>query len=44
MGGAGQRGRGAEDDEHQRPDYLLEADPDSIFGTDVRTTPPVLGE
>jgi hypothetical protein len=44
MGGAGQRGRGADDEEHQRPDYLLEADPDSIFGTDVRATPPVLGE
>jgi hypothetical protein len=42
--GAGQRGRGEEDEEHQRPDYLLEADPDSIFGSDVRTTPPVIGE
>ncbi|WP_431876891.1 hypothetical protein [Amycolatopsis sacchari] len=44
MGAAGQRGRGEEDEEHQRPDYLVEADPDSIFGTDVRTTPPVIGE
>ncbi|GHF48978.1 uncharacterized protein YukE [Amycolatopsis bartoniae] len=44
MGAAGQRGRGEEDEEHQRPDYLIEPDPDSIFGTDVRTTPPVIGE
>lgn len=44
MGAAGQRGRGEDDDEHQRPDYLLEADPDSVFGSDVRATPPVIGE
>ncbi|HJQ47371.1 MAG TPA: hypothetical protein VJ870_13810, partial [Amycolatopsis sp.] len=44
MGAAGQRGKGADDEEHQRPDYLIEADPDSIFGTDVRATPPVIGE
>lgn len=44
MGAAGQRGRGEEDEEHQRPDYLLEADPDSVFGSDVRATPPVIGE
>ncbi|MTD52770.1 hypothetical protein [Amycolatopsis pithecellobii] len=44
LGTAGQRGRGEDDEEHQRPDYLLEADPDSIFGTDVRATPPVIGE
>ncbi|TNC21183.1 hypothetical protein [Amycolatopsis alkalitolerans] len=44
MGAAGQRGRGEEDQEHQRPDYLLEADPDSIFGNDIRATPPVIGE
>ncbi|UIJ58591.1 PPE domain-containing protein [Amycolatopsis acidiphila] len=44
MGAAGQRGRGEEDEEHQRPDYLIEPDPDSIFGSDVRTTPPVIGE
>ncbi|WP_236788966.1 hypothetical protein [Amycolatopsis sp. GM8] len=44
MGAAGQRGRGEDDEEHQRPDYLLEADPDSIFGNDIRATPPVIGE
>lgn len=44
MGAAGQRRRGEDDDEHQRPDYLLEADPDSVFGSDVRATPPVIGE
>ncbi|KAA9165758.1 hypothetical protein FPZ12_004515 [Amycolatopsis acidicola] len=44
MGAAGQRGKGEEDDEHQRPDYLLEADPDAVFGSDVRATPPVIGE
>ena len=41
--GAGKGGRGGEDDEHQRPTYLVEADPDDIFGTDQRTAPPVLG-
>jgi hypothetical protein len=41
---AGGRGRGSDDEEHQRPDFLIEADPDSIFGTDERATPPVIGE
>ncbi|MBP2330839.1 hypothetical protein JOF56_011224 [Kibdelosporangium banguiense] len=40
--GAG-RGQGGEDDEHQRPSYLVEPDPDSIFGSDEITTPPVIG-
>ena len=44
MGPGGRRGEGDEDDEHQRPDYLIEADPDAIFGTDQRTSPPVIGE
>ncbi|WP_152546717.1 hypothetical protein [Amycolatopsis orientalis] len=45
MGAGGRRGEGGdEDDEHQRPDYLIEADPDAIFGTDQRTSPPVIGE
>jgi hypothetical protein len=44
MGAGGRRGEGDEDDEHQRPDYLIEADPDAIFGTDQRTSPPVIGE
>ncbi|GAA1946347.1 hypothetical protein [Amycolatopsis minnesotensis] len=45
MGGMapGARGKGEEDREHQRPDYLVEADPDEYFGTDERTSPPVLG-
>src|SRR5690606_1747277 len=47
MGGAGAgRGnqQGGEDEEHQRPSWLVEADPDSLFGTDERTAPPVIGE
>lgn len=44
MGAGGRRGEGDEDGEHQRPDYLIEADPDAIFGTDQRTSPPVIGE
>ncbi|HEU5476011.1 MAG TPA: hypothetical protein VFV67_35750 [Actinophytocola sp.] len=45
MGGmAGARGQGDEDGEHQRPSYLVEADPDSLFGTDEMTAPPVIGE
>ncbi|AGM06331.1 hypothetical protein [Amycolatopsis keratiniphila] len=44
MGAGGRRADGDEDDEHQRPDYLIEADPDAIFGTDQRTSPPVIGE
>ena len=43
-GAGGRRGEGEEDDEHQRPDFLIEADPDAIFGTDQRTSPPVIGE
>jgi hypothetical protein len=41
--GAG-RGRGDEDTEHERPAYLQEADPESLFGTDEVTAPPVIGE
>lgn len=44
MGAGGRHGEREEDDEHQRPDYLIEADPDAIFGTDQRTSPPVIGE
>jgi hypothetical protein len=40
--GAG-RGQGGEDDEHQRPSYLVEPDPDATFGTDQMTAPPVIG-
>ncbi|RZS44918.1 PPE family protein [Herbihabitans rhizosphaerae] len=41
MGGAG--AQGDEDQEHQRPTYLVEADPDALFGTDEKTAPPVIG-
>ncbi|WP_157440386.1 hypothetical protein [Actinokineospora inagensis] len=43
MGGGGSRGQGGEDEEHQRPSYLVEADPDDVFGTDEMTAPPVIG-
>ncbi|AIG73189.1 Hypothetical protein AJAP_01260 [Amycolatopsis japonica] len=44
MGGRGQQSDGDEDTEHQRPTYLVEGDPDEVFGTDMRTAPPVIGE
>jgi hypothetical protein len=40
--GAG-RGRKGADEEHQRPSYLVERDPESIFGVDETTAPPVIG-
>jgi hypothetical protein len=43
MMGAGRGGKGQGDGEHKRAAYLVEADPDSIFGTDERTAPPVIG-
>ncbi|GAB3433438.1 hypothetical protein [Actinophytocola sediminis] len=42
MGGA--RGQGEDDDEHQRPSFLVEGDPDAVFGTDEITAPSVIGE
>lgn len=42
--GAGRGGQGGDDAEHQRPTYLVEGDPDEVFGTDERTAPPVIGE
>jgi hypothetical protein len=42
--GHGGKGEGGEDDEHQRPSWLIEPDPDEIFGTNERTAPPVIGE
>jgi hypothetical protein len=42
-GGAGHKGEGGEDGEHQRPAYLVEPDPDAMFGTDQMTAPPVIG-
>ncbi|MGQ0837978.1 hypothetical protein [Actinokineospora sp.] len=44
MGGGGGRGQGGEDSEHQRPAFLVEADPEGIFGTDEITAPPVIGQ
>lgn len=41
-GGRGQKG--GEDGEHKRAAFLLENDPESLFGTDEKTIPPVIGE
>jgi hypothetical protein len=38
------RGPGDEDVEHQTPSYLLEPDPDKVFGTSEATAPPVIGD
>lgn len=40
----GRRGEEEEDGEHKRPSFLLEGDPDAVFGTDQMTAPPVIGE
>ena len=44
MGGAG-RGRGGDEEEHERPSYLEEPDADELFGPDPndKTVPPVIG-
>jgi hypothetical protein len=44
MGGMGGGRRGEEDQEHKAAQYLQEADPDALFGTDEMTAPPVIGE
>jgi hypothetical protein len=44
MGGAGRKGEGEEDKEHGRPSYLVEGDPESTFGSDELTAPPVIGD
>ncbi|HEY4453288.1 MAG TPA: hypothetical protein VGN81_03165 [Pseudonocardiaceae bacterium] len=41
--GGGRGGKGQGDGEHKRAAYLVEADHQSIFGTDERTAPPVIG-
>ena len=41
-GGRGQGKKGEDDKEHQTAEYLQEADPDAIFGTDQLTVPPVI--
>ncbi|MEV6625257.1 hypothetical protein AB0M83_00135 [Amycolatopsis sp. NPDC051106] len=44
MGHGAKGGKGEEDAEHQRASYLVEADPESVFGgSDERTVPPVIG-
>ncbi|HUR05910.1 MAG TPA: hypothetical protein VM347_25415 [Nonomuraea sp.] len=44
MGAGGAKGKGDEDIERTTPSYLLEPDPDEIFGNDTLVAPPVLGE
>jgi hypothetical protein len=41
--GAGQGRKGEDDQEHKTAEYLQEADPDAIFGSDEMTVPPVIG-
>lgn len=40
----GRGGKGGQDEEHKRASYLVEPDADSVFGSDERTIPPVIGE
>jgi hypothetical protein len=40
----GGRGEGDKDGEHKRPEYLIEPDAESMFGSDAMTSPPVIGE
>ncbi|GAA3570403.1 hypothetical protein GCM10022222_63110 [Amycolatopsis ultiminotia] len=44
MAAAPGTGRGAADRRRDRPDYLVERDPESTFGADRPAAPPVLGE
>lgn len=43
-GGGGRGGQGEDDNEHERPSFLVEPDPHETFGTDEVTAPPVIGE
>lgn len=43
-GAGGGKGQGGEDKEHKRADFLQENDPESLFGTDEKTAPPVIGD
>lgn len=43
MGAGGRRAEGEDDDEHDRPAYLVEGDPDSAFGNDQVSAPSVIG-
>lgn len=38
------RSRKEDDSEHGRAEYLVEGDPDSVFGSDKATAPPVIGQ
>jgi hypothetical protein len=40
----GRGGRKEEDEEHDRPSYLIEGDPEGAFGSDEPTAPPVIGQ
>jgi hypothetical protein len=42
--GGGRGGQGEDDNEHERPSFLVEPDPHETFGTDEVTAPPVIGE
>lgn len=48
MGGgmvpAGRGGKGSEDSEHYRPSFLVEPDPNELFGVTEKIAPPVIGE
>ncbi len=43
QGGAGGRRKGEDDDEHERPSFLVEGDPEGTFGSDQMTAPSVIG-
>jgi len=43
MGAPRGKGKGEDDDEHERPSYLVEGDPESAFGSDQLTAPSVIG-
>ena len=43
LGGGTRKGDSAEDYEHERPSFLVEADPDELFGNTESAAPPVIG-
>ncbi|MFC4005291.1 hypothetical protein ACFS2C_26185 [Prauserella oleivorans] len=43
MGAGAGRGQGSDDEEHQRK-FLIDEDGNTLFGTDEKTAPPVIGE
>jgi hypothetical protein len=44
VGAGGRRAEDEDDDERDRPYFLIEGDPDSAFGNDQMTAPAVIGE